>query len=124
MMSRSDRGPDAGFTLFDVLISLAILAAILAIATTALRPPSPALLLERQLATLKNDAALARDRAVRLDRPVALPVPGCQTDEGSEALFFPDGTARATGPICLTQGGLSRRLLIEPITARIAETGP
>lgn len=122
-MSRSDAGPDAGFTLLEMLISLAIIAAILAIATTALRPPSPALLLDRQLANLKNDATLARDQAVRQGQPVALPLPGCQNDQDTEVLFFPDGTARTTGPICLTEGGLSRRLLIEPITSRIVEAG-
>lgn len=118
-MSPSEPPADAGFTLFEMLVSLAILATILGISATALRTPSPAFQLDRQLGDLSNAISLARERAVRSGQAVAITLPSCGDTPRTEALFFSDGTARATDPVCVAVDDLTQRLHIDPLTARI-----
>lgn len=113
----SDRGKgEAGVTLLEALVALGIIALVSSVAVTALRPPSPALVLEQQAAELISEAATARSQAIHTAAPVALELPGCGAV--LEAVFHPDGTARGTGA-CLTERGATLRLRLSPLTGRL-----
>jgi prepilin-type N-terminal cleavage/methylation domain-containing protein len=111
----------AGFTLFEALISLAILSLVLAIVALAIRPPSPAIRAQSDAAQLTRDAIERRAEAVDKQKLISWypDVPLCD-DEVSEVFqFFPDGTA--SGPdICL----LNIRLALHPLAGIFVEIAP
>lgn len=105
--------------MFETLVSLAILVAIISIATTALRPPSPSLLLDKKVSELAKTVSSARNRAVRNGKPVSLEAPGCDNRETVELLFFPEGTAWSNGQICIQEGSIIRIFRLTPLTGEL-----
>ncbi|SMX26038.1 hypothetical protein TRP8649_00110 [Pelagimonas phthalicica] len=121
-MLPSNPSPQSGFTLLEMLVSLAILAAILGITVTALRPPSPKLRLDQASAQLANDAALARTRAIHDVKTVTFALPQC---DGSDAMtrFYPDGTA-LPATACLRIKNLVQHIEIKPLTGLLQVIQP
>lgn len=108
----------AGFTLFEALISLAILSLVLTIVVSSARGPSPALRAQSQVAQLIRDAESVRLNAIQ--NGVATEwepeVTVCDPENDPKFIFFADGTAR--GPeICLP----TLRLRIHPLTGLMIE---
>ena len=108
----------AGVTLFETLIALSILALVLGVAATALRGPSPSMLLEQQAAAFTEAAATARARAVNGGETVELELPGCD-GRPVIARFHSDGTATGS-EACVSGNSLSLTLRISPLTGRLA----
>lgn len=110
---------NAGFTLFETLISLGLLALVLAVSVAAIRPPSPALQLKAAAARLTNDASLARHTAIAENRPIIWTPDGLQCDEaaGAEFVFYPDGTVSGSD-ICLSP----LNLRLHPLTGLLVGT--
>lgn len=104
-----------GVSLLETLIALAIIAMVMAVVTTSLRPPSPSMLLEQRVVAVLSESNALHLRAIRSgqDQPH-------QTDhscsDGEDAIwFFADGTM--LGPdLCLEESGLSARLIADPLT--------
>ena len=123
-MSPSDaRRPDAGFSLLETLVALAILAAVTGVAAAALRGPSPTLRLDAAVTALMREATAARHRAVVEGRTVPLPLPRCDGAE-TVARFHPDGTASGAASACLALAGLTRELRLSPLSGRLLEVAP
>lgn len=114
-MCCSDR---SGYSLFEVMIVLSMLALVTAVGVSRFRPPSPELVLQREAAHVAEEAARLRLLALQSQRDQVLDVE--ETCEGrTQLVFFADGTARAT-TICLERSGVTKMLYIEPLTGRIA----
>ena len=100
MTSRFDPAPSqAGFTLYEALIALAILSLVLGSGIAVFRPPSPTLQAQAQIAQLIRDANAERQLAVRqrTDRVWRPDTPTCDSELESELVFFANGSA--TGPV-------------------------
>ena len=115
----SRRHPNqSGFTLFEALISLAILSLLLAVAVSSAKPPSPALRAKSNAARLVRTAGQVRLTAIET-QSTKVWVPGvvaCDPDEATEYQFFSDGTA--IGPdLCL----FDMRLELHPLTGFLLE---
>lgn len=113
---RSTLGPRAGLTLFEVLISLAILALMASVVIAGRGGPSPALTLNAKVAEVKEHAAGIRREAIlqggdQLWQDDAL---ACD-EEPFEVTYFADGTARGTD-ICLSVETTQARLKVDPLT--------
>jgi prepilin-type N-terminal cleavage/methylation domain-containing protein len=118
-------GPRAGVTLLEVLVVLAILALSAAVAFSSLRPPSDALTLSKRVAELEKDFALDRLRAIREGRAIIRDVEAlaCEQDTNTEVIFRSDGTA--LGPdLCLSEGKITSRFALDPLTGRLSEAKP
>ena len=114
MISRSDiMGPRAGVSLFETMVSLAILSLIVAVAATAIRPPSPRLLAEAEISQLVRAAQETRLRAIQEGRPVRMET-DATCDDTPAPIFFPDGSAR-DGPLCVGE----RQINILPLTGTL-----
>lgn len=73
MISRSDiSGPRAGVSLFETMVSLAILSLIVAVVATSIRPPSPRLQEAATLSQLVRAAQENRLRAIQEGRAVRM----------------------------------------------------
>lgn len=120
MILRSDprAGAQAGFTLFETLVSLAILSLVLAVSAAALRGPSPAIQLQQRITAVQKDAAASRDQAIRTRKVVSLEAGALACDPDQPVTWFhPDGSA--SGPdICLSVDGLTKRLQMDPLLGR------
>lgn len=114
MISRSDiSGPQAGVTLFETMVALAVLSLIVAVVATAVRPPSPRLQQEATISELVRQAQLTRLRAIQEGRAVAMgPEDVCEG--ASPPMFFPDGSARF-GPLCVGD----RVIPLRPLTGTL-----
>lgn len=108
-----------GVSLFEILLVLALLAAVTAVAFPALRNPSAALAAARRAATWSDRFAAARDRAVRDTRITTLDLTDAACDATlTTATFFPDGTV-ASPDLCVTSAGILQRLHANPLTGRL-----
>jgi len=94
----------AGFTLFEALISLALIALVLAVGIAAARPPSPALQAQAQISRLGEAAAQARFEAISMNRNVVWEpnIPSCEDEPPPQITFFADGTALGSD-LCILQ---------------------
>ena len=103
----------AGFSIFEVLISLAILSMVLAVSIPAVRGPSPAMRLQQEAAKLQEQAFAFRDQAIRTRKAVGLDVKDLSCSNSQEFVwFFPNGAA--AGPdICLQREGVVMRLRLD-----------
>ena len=114
MILHSDpSGPRTGVSLFETMVSLAILSLVLAIAVTAVRPPSPRLQEQAAIAHLTRLAQETRLRAITETRPVAMTTDAL-CDEAQAPTFFADGSAMG-GPLCVG----ARVLTVSPFTGAI-----
>jgi hypothetical protein len=103
----------------EATVVLAILAVVMGAGASVMHQPSPAMLLERQVAALTTEAAKVRADAVLSGAEKTLRVSDgtCEAEE-LELAFFADGTARAA-EICLTNGEVNRLLRLDPLTGRL-----
>ncbi|WP_121022160.1 pilus assembly FimT family protein [Litoreibacter meonggei] len=95
---------NAGFTLFEALVSLALIALVLAVGVSAARPPSPALQANAAFARLSKSATQAKLEAITQHRTAkwSPDAPLCEESTSVEFKFFADGTAH--GPdLCILQ---------------------
>lgn len=113
---------DAGFSLFETMVALAVLALVVSVTATSIRGPSPAVLLQQQANALIESATLARSRAVSTGRSVALELPGCG-GKAELAHFHPDGTADAA-QACVTVEEQILKLHVSPLTGRLVVRAP
>lgn len=123
-MSRFSRAlsrADAGFTLLETLVALAILAAVAGVTAASLRGSPPSLQLDNAVAALTRDASTIRHRAVLTQSSLPLQITDCAGTEAT-LIFHPDGTA-SPAEICVQQAGLTRRLSVSPLTGRLIPQG-
>ena len=114
MISRSEpSGPRAGVTLLETMVSLAILSLVLAVAATAVRPPSPWLQEQAAIAELTRRAQETRLRAITETLALVM-VTDALCPDAPPPTFFADGSATG-GPVCVG----SQELAIRPFTGAI-----
>lgn len=111
MILRSDRSPDkAGVSLFEVMVTLAVLGFVLTVTLAALRQPSPKLQAAANIGSVMQDAQAVRLDAIARSEEVLFPTEhlcsGART-----IVFFADGTGRG-GPLCVG----AQRLELNPFT--------
>lgn len=125
MTLRSDTAhiakPNAGLSLLEALIALAILAMVMGLSASAFRGPSPTLQLQKEAATMISTASQLRQRAIRDGQVLSMKTNGTTCEKPDMPLsFFPDGTA--FGPdLCLTAGSLQLRLALNALTGRLSQ---
>ena len=119
MLHSKSRRPssDAGFSLLETLIALAILATVTGVAAAALRAPSPGLQLDSAVSELRLEASTTRRRAVTTLARASMVLTDC-TGRDVVVWFFPDGTASGS-EVCVTQSGLTRKLRISALSGRL-----
>lgn len=107
-----------GASLLELLIVLAVLAAVMSALAARPTGPSDRLRLQGAVAAVQKEAAFARGRAVRSGTPVDFEAgPSCDGGTGP-IVFARDGTAR--GPdICLGEGARTVRLAVHPLFGRL-----
>ncbi|WP_162946931.1 Tfp pilus assembly protein FimT/FimU [Ruegeria sp. EL01] len=106
-----------GFSLFEVLIALSILALVVTISVSSFRPPSDKMLLNKVISDFISEVSEARLHAIRSDQVAAVEISDCR-DELVELDFYPDGTA-AGGEVCLASGQSQGILQISPLTGQV-----
>lgn len=120
MILRFDASPsrNAGFTLFEMLVSLTILSLVLAVGTSAIKGPSPVLLLHREATEIQKKAAVLRNEVVRNHELKIMDFANETCESGrNRTVFFPDGSA--SGPdLCLSNGNSKIRLELMPLLGR------
>lgn len=102
MISRSEATPRrgrAGLTLFETLVSLAILALVAGVTVAGLRGPSPQLRAKADAAAFQERFAATRLRAMRDGVPLVHETELLCAGAGPLTVFA-DGSARG-GPICI-----------------------
>ncbi|WP_439655617.1 pilus assembly FimT family protein [Sulfitobacter aquimarinus] len=110
---------NAGFSLLETLVALAILAVVTGVAVSALRQPPPALQLDNAVTQVLRTATTTRNRAVSTQVRMSMPVADCDGDDGL-IWFYPDGTAK--GPeVCVSHAGLVRRLRVSALSGRLIQ---
>ena len=115
--------PQSGVTLFEILVSLAILAMILSVAASRLSRPDR-FSSERVAAEIAEAAAAARLKAIREAPAIARITqqePCAEIDAEPPVTFFPDGTAAAQ-PFCLHIDGAPVFFRVDPVTGRLEKT--
>lgn len=112
---------NAGLSILEALIALAILAMIMGLNASAFRGPSPTLRLQKEAAVLIRTASQLRQRAIRENKVLSMESNGATCDEQETPLsFFPDGTA--IGPdLCLSAESLQLRLTLSALTGRLSQ---
>ena len=126
MSAAPDRRGDAGFTLLEALVALAILALAWLLVAPALPDGLLRSELERSARALAAELREARARAiaeqretvVRLDRPGV----AARTAEPGAVRFFPEGGATAA-VVTLERGGRAFRIEVDWLTGRVALAG-
>ena len=113
LRSEHPRSAQAGFSLFETLVSLAILSMVLAVSVSAVRGPSPAIRLQQAATKLQKQVSEQRDQAIRARKARFLNIEGLSCDNGRRIVwFYPNGAA--TGPdICFSADGLILRLRLD-----------
>jgi len=131
--SRPRNGP--GFTLFELLIALTIMAAVLALALPALPRLVPGVTLDAATVEVMAMLRQARATAIHGNRPVGVAVEdGRITVDGTWARampvaaapalsFYPDGASNG-GALVVAVAGRSRGVTVDPLTGRVALAGP
>ncbi len=111
----------AGFTLFEVLVALAVISLMTAVVLAARPTPSPALRLNAAASALIEDATRARHRAVTTATDQVW-TPDALSCDGAEVriTFYADGSAD-TSDICLSEEERQMRLEINVLAGRLAE---
>lgn len=109
----------AGFTLVELLVGLAIVAAALALALPYLPRLAPGAALDAAVAEAAANLRAARATAIRDNRPVLAAIEnGRLTVE-----FQPDGSSTG-GSLDLGSGQRVRRIAVDPLTGRITVQAP
>lgn len=125
-MSRSDDAllrsaqarNSAGYSLFEALVALAILAMVLAISAAGFRPPSDEMKLNRLVSEFASRVSEARLKAIRSHRPVRIEAVDCRGEPLTWS-FYPDGTAN--GPeMCLAEGDRQETLVLSSLTGQVS----
>lgn len=112
-------GPSAGLTLFEVLISLAILALMAGVVIAGRTGPSPALTLNAKVADVtERAAAIRRDAILQGTDQVWQDDDLACEDQAFEVIYFADGTARGTD-ICIFVDPSQSRLTVDPLTGTL-----
>ncbi|WP_037317589.1 pilus assembly FimT family protein [Ruegeria halocynthiae] len=107
-----------GFSLFEVLIVLSILAMVVAISATGFRPPSDEMRLNGKVSELASRTSEARLQAIRSNQPVGVELTDCNGELLSLG-FYPDGTATGV-EICLAEGARQENLILSPLTGQVS----
>lgn len=106
----------SGMSLFETMVTLAILSLVLATTATVLRPPSPALRAKQEAARLLREANQLRMQAVQTGQAQTWDPEVARCSEGGVLTFYPDGTGR--GPdLCL----FDLKLTLHPLTGQMLE---
>ena len=123
---------DAGFSLLELLIALAILSATLAVAVSMSSGPSDTARLRADAARIINAAASARLRAMNEAVPErfkvktsdGLVLSNCLGGPVEELVYLPSGGVRGK-PICLARSNASLQLVPDWLTGliRIEDAG-
>lgn len=123
MTSPSDTSR-AGFTLFEVLITLAILSVVIGVVIAARPGASPQLKLKADTSALIEQAAMLRNRAVTSGTKVEWQDETRACDETPFApKFYPDGTSDA-GELCLKAEDRFITLELDGWTGRLSVKSP
>lgn len=112
---------NAGLSILEALIALAILAMVMGLSASAFRGPSPTLRLQKEAAVLIRTASQLRQRAIREGKDLSMESNGLACGEPDIPLsFFPDGTG--IGPdLCLTAESHQLRLTLNALTGRLSQ---
>lgn len=128
-----------GFTLLELLVTLAIVGIVSVLAAPALPDPGAG---DGAVEAVRATLSKAAGMSARLDRPVAVvidrkagtidirlgdsvqarrPLPGDSVSLGSaaEIQFLPDGRASG-GPVVLRSRGIAATLSIDPLSSRVS----
>ena len=105
----NSRCPQAGISVLEMLIALAILAVITGVAATQLRGPSQALTNSALLAALCDQAVMMRIRAMQTeteqsflpDLPSSATIVACVDGEPRREIYFLPGGQVDGGPLCI-----------------------
>lgn len=112
-------GSTTGATLFETLMVLAILAGVAGITASAIRTPSPQLILRQEAQSLRTTVIAAREAAVRSGRPQSIEnVADDCSGQPARLVAFADGTILSPD-LCLTLEGETIRLAVDNITGRL-----
>lgn len=118
----SATGPaEAGFTLLEMLVVLAVTALIASLSWPVLQGALAGQQFRSALATSQADLVQASARAIALDRPVRF-VPSGSLDTNIRLAmpdrgitFFPDGSSNG-GVLVLSEGRRETRVVVDPVT--------
>ena len=114
--------PDrAGFTLFEVLVALAVIALMTGIVISGRPTPSPELQLNAEASALIEAATQTRHRAVAEARDLIWdPKARSCSGEPASATFYADGTSDSL-EICIGSADREKRLSLNVLSGRLAE---
>jgi type II secretory pathway component PulJ len=103
----------SGFTVFEAMLSLALLSLILTVAVVVARPPSPALQAEALASDLTRSAVTLRAEAIASNKTKIWTPEDAECEEDIKPLvrFFSDGSASGSD-LCIG----ARRLRPHPLT--------
>jgi type II secretory pathway pseudopilin PulG len=110
---------NAGLSLLETMIGLAVLTLLIAGALPMLRETPPTLILENKAAELLHQANLLRHEAAKEQQMTRMDVAKIScTPRMTQIQFFPEGTAQ--GPdLCIRHEGLTQILRLNRLTGRL-----